>query len=91
VSEGQGSAMTVIAVAGAEGPMQFEPATFDAYDEPVPPCGPDPPSPYDAVDAVYAAARMLCANGGRNGADIDAAVFDYNHDDVYVVDVNPRL
>ena len=49
--------------AGAEGPMQFEPATFAAYDEPVPPGGADPPSPYDPTDAVYAAARLLCANG----------------------------
>ena len=42
--------------AGAEGIMQFEPATFVAYDEPVPPGGADPPSPYDPTDAVYAAA-----------------------------------
>ena len=33
--------------AGAEGPMQFEPATFAAYDEPVPPGGANPPTPYD--------------------------------------------
>ena len=58
--------------AGAEGPMQFEPATFAAYDEPVPPGGADPPSPYDPTDAVYAAARELCANGAANGADISA-------------------
>ena len=56
--------------AGAEGPMQFEPATFAAYDQPVPPGGADPPSPYDATDAVYAAARMLCADGAAGGADI---------------------
>ena len=73
--------------AGAEGPMQFEPATFAAYDEPVPPGGADPPSPYDAIDAIYAAARMLCANGARYGADIHAAIFDYNHDDFYVSEV----
>jgi hypothetical protein len=70
--------------AGAEGPMQFEPATFAAYDEPVPPGGDDPPSPYDAVDAVYAAARMLCANGARDGANIEGAIFDYNHEAIYV-------
>ena len=50
--------------AGAEGPMQFEPATFADYDEPVPPGGATPPSPYDPTDAVYAAARLLCADGG---------------------------
>ena len=65
--------------AGAEGPMQFEPATFGAYDEPVPPGGADPPSPYDPTDAVYAAARLLCANGGTGGADIPGAVYSYNH------------
>jgi hypothetical protein len=73
--------------AGAEGPMQFEPATFAAYDEPVPPGGADPPSPYDAVDAGYAAARMLCANGARDGANLGAAIFDYNHDETYVSEV----
>jgi membrane-bound lytic murein transglycosylase B len=61
--------------------MQFLPATFAAYDQPVPPGGVTPPSPYDPVDAIYAAARMLCANGARNNADIRAAVFSYNHAD----------
>ena len=73
--------------AGAEGPMQFEPATFAAYDTPVPPGGANPPSPYDPTDAVYAAARMLCANGGENGANLNAAVFAYNHSDTYVSEV----
>jgi cell wall-associated NlpC family hydrolase len=73
--------------AGAEGPMQFEPATFVAYDEPVPPGGANPPSPYDPVDAVYAAARLLCADGAAGGADIAGAIFAYNHDEAYVVHV----
>src|SRR5208283_4694281 len=73
--------------AGAEGPMQFEPATFAAYDQPVPPGGANPPSPYDATDAVYAAARDLCANGAADGADLPAAVFAYNHSDAYVSEV----
>ena len=73
--------------AGAEGPMQFEPRTFAAYDMPVPPGGAAPPSPYDPVDAVYAAARLLCANGAAGGTDLPAAVFAYNHDDAYVADV----
>lgn len=73
--------------AGAEGPMQFEPATFAEFDTPVPPDGADPPSPYDATDAVYAAARDLCANGGEDGADLAAAVFAYNHSDSYVTEV----
>ena len=73
--------------AGAEGPMQFEPATFAAYDTPVPPGGVTPPSPYDPTDAVYAAARDLCVNGAENGADLSAAVFAYNHSQAYVTEV----
>jgi len=73
--------------AGAEGPMQFEPATFDRYDHPVPPGGATPPSPYDPVDAVYAAARMLCADGGGVPARLGRAVFDYNHSGAYVAEV----
>ena len=72
---------------GAEGPMQFEPATFAGYDEPVPPGGATPPSPYDATDAVYAATRMLCANGAANGANLPGAIYAYNHSDAYVSQV----
>ena len=73
--------------AGAMGPMQMLGPTFAAYDQPVPQGGADPPSPYDPVDAVYAAARMLCANGARNGADIAGSVYAYNHASWYVADV----
>lgn len=67
--------------------MQFEPATFAAYDRPTPPGGAVPPSPYDPTDAVYAAARDLCANGARGGADLAGAVFAYNHSSAYVAQV----
>jgi cell wall-associated NlpC family hydrolase len=70
--------------AGAVGIMQFEPATFAAYAQPVPPGGADPPSPYDPTDAVYAAARDLCANGALDGADLPGAVYAYNHSEAYV-------
>jgi cell wall-associated NlpC family hydrolase len=73
--------------AGAEGPMQFEPATFAAYAMPVPAGGVAPPSPYDPVDAVYAAARLLCANGGEGAANLPAAIFSYNHSASYVAQV----
>ncbi len=73
--------------AGAQGPMQFEPATFSAYDLPVPPGGADPPSPYDPADAVYAAARYLCANGAGTPSSLSAALFDYNHSSSYVTEV----
>lgn len=73
--------------AGAEGPMQFEPSTFAAYSRPIPPGGADPPSPYDPTDAVYAAARMLCADGGANPARLAGALWDYNHSGAYVAEV----
>jgi cell wall-associated NlpC family hydrolase len=73
--------------AGAEGPMQFEPATFAEYDRPVPPGGAEPPSPYDLVDAAYAAARMLCADGAGDPARLGQALYDYNHSGSYVAEV----
>ena len=73
--------------AGAEGPMQFEPGTFARYAVPIPPGGANPPSPYDPTDAIYAAARDLCANGARDGVDLPGAIFAYNHDDAYVAHV----
>ena len=66
--------------------MQFEPPTFAAYDLPVPPGGVAPPSPYDPVDAIYAAARMLCGNGTGRG-EVSTAIFDYNHSTAYVQQV----
>jgi cell wall-associated NlpC family hydrolase len=68
--------------AGAEGPMQFEPATFAAYAT-VGPDGARPPSPYDPVDAVYTAVSLLCADGAGRAASLRDAVLDYNHSDVY--------
>jgi cell wall-associated NlpC family hydrolase len=69
--------------AGAEGPLQFEPATFAAYAT-VGPGGATPPSPYDPVDAVYTAAHLLCADGAATVSGLGAAVADYNHSTVYV-------
>jgi cell wall-associated NlpC family hydrolase len=68
---------------GAEGPMQFEPATFRAYAT-VAPGGADPASPYDAEDAIYSAARLLCADGGGTPGLLNAAIFAYNHSAAYV-------
>ena len=73
--------------AGAQGPMQFLPATFARYAAPPPPGGLDPPSPFDPPDAIYAAARMLCANGAHHNTDLYAAIWSYNHSDVYVSNV----
>ena len=73
--------------AGAEGPMQLLAATFAEYA-----VNADPGqslTPYDPMDAIYTAARMLCANGARggSGAGIEQAVFAYNHADWYVSEV----
>jgi cell wall-associated NlpC family hydrolase len=83
--------------AGAEGPMQFEPATFARYEQPVPPGGASPPSPYDPADAVYAAARMLCADGAGGAGDagrspasaahVRGAILAYNHSSAYADEV----
>ncbi|MGH9044373.1 MAG: NlpC/P60 family protein, partial [Acidimicrobiales bacterium] len=69
--------------AGAEGPMQFEPATFASYGT-VGPGGANPASPYDPIDAVYSAARLLCADGAAAPGGMSEALFDYNHSTPYV-------
>ncbi len=73
--------------AGAEGPMQFEPATFAEYAVDADPAA--PLSVYDPADAIYTAAAMLCANGVASGtsAGITRAVFAYNHSQAYVASV----
>jgi transglycosylase-like protein with SLT domain len=73
--------------AGALGPMQFMPATWAAWG--ITGFGqagsPDIMSPYDAVPS---AARLLCADGARDGsAGLAAAIYDYNHATWYVSEV----
>jgi membrane-bound lytic murein transglycosylase B len=60
--------------AGAQGPMQFLPATFAQYGN-----GGDIQSPHDAI---YAAARLLKRNGAPG--DMRNAIYNYNHDQRYV-------
>lgn len=60
--------------AGAQGPMQFIPSSWAAYGN-----GGDV---YDNRDAILAAGRYLAAAGGP--ADMDRAIFAYNHDQGYV-------
>jgi hypothetical protein len=73
--------------AGALGPMQFLPSTWqawgiDAFGQTGPP---DIMNPYDAVPS---AARMLCADGAdRSGTALHNAIYDYNHADWYVREV----
>jgi cell wall-associated NlpC family hydrolase len=54
---------SAVSDAGAQGLFQFEPATFAGYAQPVPDTGAVPPSPFDPVDAAYAAGRYLCSLG----------------------------
>lgn len=73
--------------AGAQGPMQFLPATFARYGSPAPPGGTDPPTPFDPIDAIHAAARLLCDTGARNATDLRTAIWSYNHSGAYVHNV----
>jgi hypothetical protein len=73
--------------AGALGPMQFMPSTWQIW-------GTDgfgqtgPPDIMNPLDAVPSAARMLCADGAaQGGAALSAAIFDYNHAVWYVSEV----
>jgi len=59
--------------AGAQGPMQFMPATWDTYGE---------GDINDTHDAILAAGRYLAASGAP--AKIERAIWAYNHDDEYV-------
>ena len=72
---------------GAEGPMQFEPATFREYA--VRADRSARLTPYDPKDAIFSAARMLCADGARGGTrkGVRGAIFAYNHAHWYVRDV----
>jgi hypothetical protein len=63
--------------AGAQGPMQFIPSSWAAYGD-----GGDVD---DNRDAILAAGRYLRAAGGP--ADMDRAIFAYNHDSGYVTAV----
>src|SRR5947207_2412583 len=59
--------------AGALGPMQFMPSTWDNYGD-----GGDVMSPHDSI---YAAARYLVHYGAPG--DMASAIWHYNHDDDY--------
>lgn len=72
--------------AGAEGPMQFLPSTWARW-------GTDgfgqtgTPDILNPLDAVPAAARLLCASGGGSTATLSGAIFAYNHATWYVNEV----
>jgi soluble lytic murein transglycosylase-like protein len=69
--------------AGAMGPMQFLPATFDHYA--VDGNHDGVANIMDPYDAIYTAASYLCANGAGSGGDaLYSAIWHYNHADWYV-------
>ena len=69
--------------AGAEGPMQFLPSTWRMYG--IDADGNGVADINNQVDAVYSAARYLCANGAGSGAQqLRKAIFAYNHVGWYV-------
>jgi murein DD-endopeptidase MepM/ murein hydrolase activator NlpD len=69
--------------AGAVGWMQFMPSTWLRWG--VDADGDGVADPWNATDAIYAAARYLAAAGGQT--DIARGVFAYNHADWYVREV----
>jgi hypothetical protein len=72
--------------AGAEGPMQFMPSTWKMYGYDAD--GDGKADIQDPTDAVFSAARYLCAAGaGRGGQSLDNAIFSYNHAWWYVREV----
>ena len=79
---GTGPAMSS---AGAQGPMQFMPATFQSY-------GTDGDGDgvadiNDVEDAIFSAAALLCANGASDPARLADALWQYNHSDAYVSEI----
>ncbi|MDH2415387.1 transglycosylase SLT domain-containing protein [Nocardioides sp. CER19] len=64
-------------VAGAQGPMQFMPATWAIYGK---------GDIQDPHDAILGAARYLAHNGGGRGH-VDRALYAYNHSSKYVTGV----
>ena len=65
-------------VAGAQGPMQFMPATWARWGN---------GDVHDPHHAIYGAARYLAASGAADGR-LSDALFAYNNDNRYVRAVN---
>jgi peptidoglycan hydrolase CwlO-like protein len=69
--------------AGAQGPMQFMPATFASYA--VDGDGDGDRDIMDPADSIFTAAHYLCANGaGHGAAGLHNAIWHYNHAEWYV-------
>ena len=71
--------------AGAQGPMQFMPSTFESYG--IDGNGDGQADINDVKDAIFSAANLLCANGAGDPARLATAIWNYNHSQTYVNEV----
>ncbi len=71
--------------AGASGPMQFLAPTWAAYG--VDGDGDGDLDVYDPIDAIWGAARYLCASGAGQPAGVRGALYAYNPSPTYVAQV----
>ncbi len=71
--------------AGARGPMQFLPATWEEFQADGD--GDGVADIDDEDDAIYGAVRLLCAEGGGDPATLQAAILAYNDSAEYVAEV----
>ncbi len=78
---GQRSSTSITSAAGAQGPMQFMPATWNTYSADGD--GNGSRSITDLEDAMLGAGRYLAANGAARG-NYRNALWRYNHSDAYV-------
>ena len=67
---------------GAQGPMQFMPATFESYG--VDGDGDGIADVNNVADSIFSAANLLCSNGAGDPARLATAVWNYNHSQAYV-------
>ena len=71
--------------AGAQGPMQFLPESWERFQADGD--GDGDADIDDEEDAIHGAVRLLCASGGEDPATLQEAIFAYNRSDEYVADV----
>jgi hypothetical protein len=77
-----GTHPTMVSSVGAQGPMQFMPATWALYG--VDADGDGVANVWSPADAIAGAARYLCANGAGDPTTLRQAIWHYNHDWDYV-------